>query len=103
MSTSILITGCSGFVGENVVSYFLRHTRSISVIGIDQIQPSVQDSRFQFHQMDLRTMSFDKLGRIDAVVHLAGQPSVWVAEENFVLDFEGTKLFDDIKKLLQLG
>lgn len=70
----LVVTGCNGSVGQNVVASALK--RGHNVLGIDRTDPigSYSDSRFTFISVDLTnyTETLKVLAGYDAVVHLAG-------------------------------
>lgn len=74
----ILITGCSGMIGSNLVHYLLENTDSY-IIGIDNLTGGYQENlplhdRFQFHVADANSKAVDMLFKvfdIDLVYHAA--------------------------------
>lgn len=87
----ILVTGCAGYIGSNLVDYLLE--RNYVVIGIDNlndfyspkikklnISDSLKNQNFIFYEIDL--LDFSKVAevfknnKIDAVVHLAAYAGV---------------------------
>jgi nucleoside-diphosphate-sugar epimerase len=72
---TLLITGCSGFVGTNVTQYFVD--KGVQVIGVDIAEPKkkFQKGKFTFHKCDLTdreavVKTFEKFNP-QKVVHLA--------------------------------
>jgi nucleoside-diphosphate-sugar epimerase len=84
----ILVTGCAGFVGSHVTESLLD--RGDEVIGLDCLtNPSRHSEKldnlrraadwedFEFVLRDLAEGGLEQLaGRVDAIVHLAGEPGV---------------------------
>ena len=71
----VLITGVSGFIGQNVATYFL--SKGLDVYGVD-IRPS-KLTGFKFYQMDINSPEMDnvfKVNDFDYIVHLAANSSV---------------------------
>jgi len=73
----ILVTGCSGFIGSNLVEELLR--KKIDFIGLD-IRPlpiNLKD-KFLFFQMNYNdvTSKFLNDNKIETVIHLAAKPGV---------------------------
>ena len=96
----ILVTGCAGYIGSNLVDYLLE--RNYVVIGIDNlndfyspkikklnISESLKNPNFIFYEIDL--LDFPKVSqvfeanKIDAVVHLAAYAGVTYSFENPLL------------------
>jgi len=75
---TILITGCAGFIGTNLIKRLLKETNH-KIIGIDNLVTSSEprglsdESRFQFLQWDIvkDAYLFDILPKIDEIYHLA--------------------------------
>lgn len=78
------MTGGAGFIGSHLVDQLIRTGHEVVVVdnlstgSLDNI-----DRRAEFYNMDVADMLlcdvFEKCGDIDAVVHLAAQPSVVVS------------------------
>ena len=96
----ILVTGCAGYIGSNLVDYLLE--RNYVVIGIDNlndfyspkikkhnISESLKNDNFIFYELDL--LDFDKVtevfsnNKIDAIVHLAAYAGVTYSFEDPLL------------------
>lgn len=88
---TILVTGCAGFIGSNLIDRLLACDSDVHIIGIDNFDPFydrsiklknmegfVHNSRFSFYELDLSTS--DTLNSIestaDVVVHLAAKAGV---------------------------
>jgi UDP-glucuronate decarboxylase len=69
---TILITGCSGFIGTNLVKRLLE-TTAHSIIGIDIVDSILCNSRFRFIQCDIvkDLTTINELPKIDEIYHLA--------------------------------
>jgi UDP-glucuronate 4-epimerase len=87
----ILVTGCAGFIGSNLVDFLLQ--KNYQVVGIDNFNdfysPKIkhqnlieanQNPNFKLHEFDL--LDFEKLEKViseerpDAIVHLAAYAGV---------------------------
>ena len=73
---TILITGCAGFIGTNLLIHLLK-LPNIKVIGIDNLivsdAPQISHSNFEFHPWDIVEESdrLSELPKIDEIYHLA--------------------------------
>ena len=96
----ILVTGCAGFIGSNLVDFLLN--KKYLVVGIDNfndfyspkikrenLKEALSNPNFKLYELDL--LDFDKLQKIfaeekfDAIVHLAVYAGVTYSFENPVL------------------
>jgi UDP-glucose 4-epimerase len=80
----VIVTGCAGFIGSNLVDSLL--TSGVSVVGIDNfstgraefLSAAMDDQNFELHQLDLQAL--EKLPAlfedIDFVYHLAANADV---------------------------
>ena len=75
---NILITGCAGFIGVNLVKRILRDSNPhIRIIGVDNLIvskfPDIIDERFQFNKWNVVSdyEMFLQLPKIDEIYHLA--------------------------------
>ena len=105
----ILITGCSGFIGNYLVNTLLNKKikNNFQIYGLDIIKPKIFDNtkknNFHFYKKDLfkiRNFNFNK--EIDLVIHLAGIPSPSFYKlrpiETFYLNSELCKIFLEFSK-----
>lgn len=92
----VLITGCAGFIGSNLVDDLLA--RGISVTGLDNLstgkmqflQNAMKNSNFTFHEIDLQESSVlpGIFKGADMVYHLAANADVRFGVENPRRDLE---------------
>lgn len=75
----VIVTGASGFVGKNVVNYLNKNDIKVCAIWHNHELKELQEGVIPVH-VDLNNMneiknqlSYDKLGTVDAVIHLAAQ------------------------------
>ena len=72
-----LVTGCSGFVGTNIVNYLIQ--KNEEVIGIDIKKPKINNIKlFKFIKFDLsvRKGLKDYINDVDYVINLAAIVSI---------------------------
>jgi len=87
MVNRVLITGGAGFIGSNLIENLLKN--HIDVVTIDNLSSgrisNIQNfiSSIDFIESDIESFNLEVLENIDAVVHLAAQPSVPISLENF--------------------
>ncbi|HSU30088.1 MAG TPA: TIGR01777 family oxidoreductase [Bryobacteraceae bacterium] len=68
-----LLTGASGFIGSKIVELLLSQGHSVNYLGRKRSQQL--DSRAAFHHWNTsEPPPLDSIPRLDAVVHLAGEP-----------------------------
>ena len=83
----ILVTGGAGFIGSNLVRYFLEEYEDVEVINLDLLTYAGNldnlagletDSRYHFVQGDICDVSLvgDLVGEVDAVLNLAAESHV---------------------------
>lgn len=77
---NILITGCSGFIGNYLVNSLLNlfQSKDLFIIGIDTIKPNllINNGKFKFIKKDLfKLNSLSLKTKVDLIIHLAGIPS----------------------------
>ena len=101
---NILITGCSGFIGNYLINTLLnkKFDNKLKIYGLDIIEPKLFDNtnkkNFYFYKKDLFKLNKFSLNRpIDLVIHLAGIPSPVFYKlkplETFYLNSELCKVF----------
>ena len=84
ITLSLIITGCAGFIGSNIVDRFLK--LGYKVVGIDNLstgqygflEGALRDSHFKFINLDLLNLDGLKLAFTggDTVIHLAANADV---------------------------
>lgn len=104
---SILVTGGAGFIGSNSVEYFIRKGCRITVldnlgrkggdVNLRRLHSLKAGSRLRIVRGDIRHQgtvqaAFRKAGRLDAVLHLAGQVAVTTSVVDPRDDFESNAL-----------
>ena len=77
---NILVTGGAGFIGSNLCYFLLKKGHNILIIdnfssGFLENLTLIQDKVTLF-ETNIEDFNFSNLGSLDAVVHLAAQPSV---------------------------
>ena len=83
----ILVTGGAGFIGSNLVRYFLEEYQNVEVINLDLLTYAGNldnlagleaDSRYRFVHGDICDVSLvgDLVGEVDAVLNLAAESHV---------------------------
>jgi len=85
---SVLVTGCCGFIGSNVLTYLLKTYPQCEFVNIDKLDycsssknvEYASDSKYTFYKCDIRNSEMVrmilKLHRIDTVIHFAAQTHV---------------------------
>ena len=80
MKKSVLITGCSGFVGTDLAR-LLHHQHDYHVTGIDRDTPADEHLLDKFIRKDLNDLTATQLlqhvTHIDFVIHLAASRTDW--------------------------
>lgn len=96
MSKKILITGCAGFIGSNLVDFFL--SKKYSIIGIDNLSTgkikflndALKSRKFIFKNEDLLKYSRIKkfFSKVELVIHLSANADVRHGTEHPKKDLE---------------
>lgn len=81
--TKILITGISGFIGQNLAEYL--YNKGYEICGID-VNTSHLDDNFDIKKLDI-SRSIDKLPDHDIIVHLAGNANIGLSFTDPIYDF----------------
>jgi UDP-glucose 4-epimerase len=84
---NILVTGGAGFIGSNLCDYLVSKNYHVTIIddlstGKTSNLSSIIETIIFFKEK-IESFDFNKLNKIDIVVHLAAQPSVPISIENF--------------------
>ena len=82
-----LITGGAGFIGSNLCEFLIKKGHKLFVIddlssGHKSNLISVQNS-ITFYEEKIEFFDFEVLPKVDAVIHLAAQPSVPISISDF--------------------
>lgn len=107
---NILITGCSGFIGNYLVNTLLNKgiKNDFTIYGIDVVKPNIFENRknknFYFIKKNLfKIKEFNLNKKIDLTIHLAGIPSPSFYKlkpiETFFLNSELCKIFLEFSKI----
>tara|TARA_B110000027_G_scaffold133930_1_gene163976 strand:+ start:3001 stop:4035 length:1035 start_codon:yes stop_codon:yes gene_type:complete len=107
---NILITGCSGFIGNYLINTLLNKEfeNNFKIFGVDIVKPKFlinsNKVNFSFYKKDLFNIKNFKLNKkIDLVIHLAGIPSPSFYKkkplETFFLNSELCKIFLNFAKI----
>ena len=111
---TILVTGGAGFIGSNLIHYFLKQYKDVKIINLDKLTyagnlANLQDveghSRYEFIHGDIRDRELVEkvFPRVDGVVHLAAEThvdrSILDAGEFVLTDVYGSFiLFEALRK-----
>jgi len=83
----VLVSGGAGFIGSTLCDFLIK--KSHSVVIVDNLSTgsllnlSKVVEEVSFYEENIEFFNFDKIGGIDAVVHLAAQPSVPISVTDF--------------------
>jgi dTDP-6-deoxy-L-talose 4-dehydrogenase (NAD+) len=102
----ILITGASGFIGQNLISNLLKKNHKVSIITrkLSNVKKFKWSSKVEIFEKNLNFLNkkdYHKFSSNDVVIHLAwdGLPNY-----NDKIHFENYKIsLDFIKKIIDLG
>lgn len=85
---SVLMTGCCGFIGSNVLNYLCKKYPSVNFINIDRLDycsslkniERTQSPNYTFYKCDIKNAdmirSILKLHSVDTIIHFAAQTHV---------------------------
>ena len=107
---NILITGCSGFIGNYLINTLLnkRIKNNFNIYGVDIIKPkfekNIKKEKFTFIKKNLFNITnFTLKKKIDLTIHLAGIPSPSFYKkkplQTFYLNCELSRIFLEFSKL----
>jgi len=88
---TILILGCRGFIGSNMVGHFLA--KGYSVVGVDLVEYST--SKYKYQKLSLLSPDFDDFisaNNFTACINAAGSGSVPYSIEHPYNDFEANAI-----------
>jgi UDP-glucose 4-epimerase len=77
MLTKILVTGCSGFIGQALIKTLLKTEKDTSVVGVDIIEPATRD--YDFIKIDISEPGISEIIQTlqpKIIYHLAAQTNV---------------------------
>ena len=95
-----LVTGGAGFIGSHLVELLIEN--NYEVVCVDDLSTGYKSNlssviqKIDFYEEKIELFDFNKLSDIDAIVHLAAQPSVPLSITNFS-DSSSSNLLGAIK------
>ena len=95
-----LVTGGAGFIGSHLVELLIENNHEI--VCVDDLSTGYKSNlssvikKIDFYEEKIELFDFNKHGDIDAIVHLAAQPSVPLSITNFS-DSSSSNLLGAIK------
>ena len=105
---NILITGGAGYIGQNLISFFLQKRYQICVIDNLSTSESLKNNikkKIKFYKIDLteenKVKSFFKKRNFDLIVHLAAFSGVQEFNRNVLKSFNNNVLAT--KNLINFG
>ena len=87
MNMNILVTGGAGFIGSNLCDFLIANDNQVIVV--DDLSTGHKSNlssifeKIEFYEEKIEKFDFNKVSNIDAIVHLAAQPSVLLSITNF--------------------
>jgi UDP-glucuronate 4-epimerase len=72
----ILITGCSGFIGQNFLKYLFNKNSSIEVLGVDRNSSRFTHPSFTFLHTSVQSLTIADLSGVSSILHLAARTGV---------------------------
>ena len=99
---NILLTGATGFVGQNFLKYLTRESKTFKVFAISRKPENKKLNNITWLKDDSDFASVLTNNQIDVIIHLAGKAhdtkNTTLADEYFKVNYEMTKqLFDAFK------
>ena len=84
---NVLVTGGSGFIGSNLCDFLVKKSHKVTVV--DNLSTGKISNlvgiinQIDFFEAGIEDFNFNKCKALDAVIHLAAQPSVPLSLSNF--------------------
>lgn len=71
MST-VVVTGCSGYIGQSLMHLLEKDDEVEKVVGIDVVEPQTHPAKLEFRKLDIRDAAIaEAFAGADVVIHLA--------------------------------